>query len=283
MRARERSFLPPLLMSLLLAAFSFGAGSCGDGGSGGYAGGDSGGGAGPGGGSDSGDRRIEVDTAAVAERTRMMAEVDRDCARFSDELGRPQLSDAVRQAMLAVPRHEFVPADLRRAAYANNALPIGHDQTISQPTIVALMTDLLRVGPGDTVLEIGTGSGYQAAVLSEVCAHVYTIEIVLPLARGSRSLLAELGYDDVTVYFGDGWGGLPEHAPYAGIIVTAAPKQIPGPLLEQLAPGGRLVLPVGPVGGVQELVVVEKDASGEVSSREVLPVRFVPMTRAPGD
>jgi len=280
MRARESKFLPLLLMTLLLAAFGFGMGSCGDSGSDHAAGsGNASGDTGPAG----DDRRIEADTAAAAERSRMMAEVDRDCARLTDALGRPQLSDAVRRAMLSVPRHEFVPDDLRRSAYVNNAMPIGHDQTISQPTIVALMTDLLRVGPGDTVLEIGTGSGYQAAVLSEVCAHVYTIEIVLPLARGSRALLAELGYDDVTVYFGDGWGGLPEHAPFDGIIVTAAPKKIPKPLIDQLAPGGRLVLPVGPTGGVQELVVVEKGADGEVSSREVLPVRFVPLTRAPGD
>lgn len=263
MRAREVAFLPPLLMTLLLAAFGFGAGSCGDGGQ-------------PGAGS-------ADDSRAAAERARMLAEVDLDCSRLSDVIGRPRLSGAVRQALLKVPRHRFVPPELRRAAYANTALPIGHGQTISQPTIVALMTELMRVGEGDTVLEIGTGSGYQAAVLAEVCAHVHTIEIVRPLARGARRLLAEMGYDNVTVYEGDGWAGIPEHAPYAAIMVTAAPEDIPRPLLDQLAPGGRLVLPVGPVGGVQELVVVEKDRDGELSSRQVLPVRFVPLTGGPGD
>ncbi len=263
MRARDARFLPPLLMTVMLAIFGFGAGACGDGGSAG--------GSGPG-----PDRRR-------ADRARMVAEVERDCARLGDVLGRRHLDPAVRDALLDVPRHVFIPPEFGRVAYVNNALPIGHDQTISQPTIVALMTDLLRVGPGDTVLEVGTGSGYQAAVLARVCAHVHTIEIVRPLARSARARLARLGYDNVTVYEGDGWRGVPEHAPYAGIIVTAAPDRVPRALLDQLAPGGRLVLPVGPVGGVQEMVVVSKSADGSLSSREVLPVRFVPLTGGGGD
>jgi len=217
------------------------------------------------------------------ERERMLAAVDADCARLPDVIGRPRLSERVRQAMLAVPRHEFVPPDLRGSAYVNNALPIGHGQTISQPTIVALMTELMQVGPGDTVLEVGTGSGYQAAVLCEVVGggsargHVHTIEIVGALAKSAKEKLARLGYANVTVYEGDGYAGVPAHAPYDAVMVTAAPEKVPQALLDQLKPGGRLVLPVGPVHGVQELVVVEKAEDGSVKSREVLPVRFVPM------
>jgi protein-L-isoaspartate(D-aspartate) O-methyltransferase len=216
-------------------------------------------------------------------RALMMRAVDADVARSPEVLGRGHLSPAIREAMLKVPRHEFVPAEMRRWAHDNRPLPIGHGQTISQPTVVAMMSDLLAVGSGDTVLEVGAGSGYQAAVLAEVCDHVHTIEIVRELAATCRRRMAALGYDNVTVYAGDGYLGVPEHAPYDGIIVTAAPDHVPPALLEQLAPGGRLVIPVGRQGWVQELTLLEKSDDGRVTRREVLPVRFVPLTRDPGD
>ncbi len=221
----------------------------------------------------------EADDDPAVARARMMREVSADVARNPEVLGRARLSTVVLEAMLATPRHEFVPPNLRRHAHDNRPLPIGKGQTISQPTIVAMMTDLLAIGPRDTVLEVGTGSGYQAAVLAEICAHVHTIEIVPALATASTKCLAALGYENVTVYEGDGYLGVPEHAPYAGIIVTAAPDHVPPALVEQLAPGGRLVIPVGRQGEVQELMVVEKAVDGTAHSRRVLPVRFVPLTR----
>jgi protein-L-isoaspartate(D-aspartate) O-methyltransferase len=184
----------------------------------------------------------------------------------------PRVLDAMRR----VPRHRFVPEDQAERAYRDGALPIGHGQTISQPYIVASMTELLDPQPGDTILEVGTGSGYQAAILSGLVAKVLTIEIVVDLAAGSRSLLKELGYENVTVITGDGWKGLPEEAPFDGILVTAAPAEIPPPLLEQLAVGARLVIPVGDV--VQELRVVERTAEG-LQERGLYPVRFVPLVR----
>ncbi len=216
-------------------------------------------------------------------RLDMMRAVDADVARSPEVLGRDRLSSEVHAAMLKVPRHAFVPEEMARWAHDNRPLPIGHGQTISQPTIVAMMSDLVAVGPGDTVLEVGAGSGYQAAVLAEVCAHVHTIEIVPELARTARKRLAALGYENVTVYEGDGYKGVPEHAPYHGIIVTAAPDHVPPDLIEQLAPGGRLVIPVGRQGRVQELTVLEKSGDGRVTRHEVLPVRFVPLTREPDD
>jgi protein-L-isoaspartate(D-aspartate) O-methyltransferase len=183
----------------------------------------------------------------------------------------------VLQAMGTVERHRFVPPALHAEAYADRPLPIGLDQTISQPYIVALMTELAAVRPGARVLEVGTGSGYQAAVLSLLAAEVYSIEIVVPLADEARARLAGLGYANVTVRAGDGYRGWPERAPFDAILVTAAPPAIPQPLLDQLAPGGRLVAPVGPDGGAQELVVVERGAAG-FTRRTIIPVRFVPMT-----
>jgi protein-L-isoaspartate(D-aspartate) O-methyltransferase len=180
-------------------------------------------------------------------------------------------------ALRRVERHRFVPDRLRPAAHDDRPLPIGHDQTISQPYIVALMTELAAVRPGARVLEVGTGSGYQAAVLSVLAGEVYTIEIVAPLADEARRRLAALGYGNVSVRTGDGYRGWPEHAPFDAILVTAAPPEIPEPLLRQLALGGRLVAPVGPDGGDQQLVVVERTPSG-LARRSVLPVRFVPMT-----
>jgi len=183
----------------------------------------------------------------------------------------PRVLDALRR----VERHRFVPERLRASAYEDRPLPIGHGQTISQPYIVAVMTEEARVKPGARVLEIGTGSGYQAAVLAVLAGQVYTIEIVEPLAREAAARLEALGYANVSVRAGDGYRGWPERAPFDAILVTAAPPEIPQPLLDQLAVGGRLVAPVGE--GVQELVVVERTAAG-LQRRRILPVRFVPMT-----
>ncbi|MDW8343009.1 MAG: protein-L-isoaspartate(D-aspartate) O-methyltransferase [Verrucomicrobiae bacterium] len=187
----------------------------------------------------------------------------------------------VLQAMRRVPRHEFVPDGWRHAAYADRPLPIGHGQTISQPYIVALMTELIRPRPGMRVFEIGTGSGYQAAVLAEITPHVFTIEIIQPLATSAQQRLERLGYRTVAVKFGDGYFGWPEHAPFDGIIVTAAADHVPPPLIEQLKPGGRMVIPLGSPFQQQWLVLVEKDEAGTVRSRNVLPVAFVPFTGGP--
>lgn len=186
---------------------------------------------------------------------------------------------AVLAAMRAVPRHRFVPSALREAAYADRPLPIGHGQTISQPWIVARMTELVRPEPGDTVLEVGTGSGYQAAVLAEIVGQVFTVEIIGDLARSARRSLRRLGYGNVTVRHGDGYGGWPEHAPFDAVVVTAAPEEVPPPLVEQLAPGGRMVVPVGPQGRGQSLTVLHKRRDGSVERRVVSAVRFVPLTR----
>lgn len=185
---------------------------------------------------------------------------------------------ATLRAMRAVERHHFVESDLIRHAYADRPLPIGHGQTISQPYIVAAMTEMLRPKEGDVVLEIGAGSGYQAAVLAEIVDQVYTIEIVPALATLSKSRMRDLGYDNVAVKEGDGYFGWPEHAPFDGIIVTAAATHIPPPLIEQLKPGARLVIPVGPPMQVQNLMLVEKQEDGTVTQRSVMPVRFVPLT-----
>jgi protein-L-isoaspartate(D-aspartate) O-methyltransferase len=186
---------------------------------------------------------------------------------------------AVLQAVGRVPRHEFVPPELASAAYDNRPLPIGSGQTISQPYIVALMTDLARVRKGARVLEVGTGSGYQAAVLAEMGAIVHTIEIVPVLADTARARLARLGYRDVHVVAGDGYDGIPQHAPYDAILVTAGADHTPPALVAQLKPGARMVIPLCDPLGYQELAVVEKAADGTVKTRRVLPVRFVPLTR----
>lgn len=190
----------------------------------------------------------------------------------------PGLDEKVLGAMQAVERHEFVPSALRREAYRNHPLPIGFGQTISQPYIVALMTDLLQPSPGDVVLEVGTGSGYQAAVLAGLVERVYSIEIVEPLAAQVSDRLARLGYDNVTTKLGDGYYGWEEHAPFDSIIVTAAASHVPPPLIEQLKPGGRMVIPVGGQFQVQYLLLIEKDAKGEIRSRQITAVRFVPLT-----
>ena len=195
----------------------------------------------------------------------------------------PVRDTSVLAALRAVPRHRFVPAPLRGLAYADRPLPIGEGQTISQPYIVARMTELLEVEPGEKVLEVGTGSGYQAAVLAEITDSVYSVEIVGELARSARRRLERLGYGRVRVRHGDGYRGWPEHAPFDAVIVTAAPEEIPPPLVEQLAPGGRMVLPRGPEGGPQVLTLVTKDAGGRVRTQALSGVRFVPMTRDTGE
>ncbi|MET0508240.1 MAG: protein-L-isoaspartate(D-aspartate) O-methyltransferase [Burkholderiaceae bacterium] len=209
----------------------------------------------------------------------MVAEIERDVRVTATMTGRAALDPRVMAAMGRVPRHRFVPAALRHRAYDNQPLPIGHEQTISQPFIVALMSDLAEVGASDRVLEVGTGSAYQAAILAELAARVYTIEIIAALGRQAAALLRELGYDNVATRIGDGYRGWPEAAPFDAIVVTAAPEKIPQPLIDQLAPGGRLVTPVGPVGGEQALVVLRKDADGSTVMRTVIAVRFVPLTR----
>ncbi len=184
----------------------------------------------------------------------------------------------VYDAMRHVPRHLFVSEQQRNAAYADRPLPIGSGQTISQPHIVALMTAKLKTKPGDKVLEIGTGSGYQAAVLSEITPHVFSVEILKPLAEKAKKRLSELGYDVITVRTGDGYYGFEEHAPFDGIIVTCAAGHIPPPLLKQLKKGGTMIVPIGGAFEVQRLTLVTKDEDGEIHTKALMPVRFVPMT-----
>lgn len=182
-------------------------------------------------------------------------------------------------AMATVPRHLFVPSGERPFAYHDTPLPIGHGQTISQPYIVALMTELVRAGSADRALEVGTGSGYQAAVLAEIVNHVYTVELETDLAQSAERLLDDLGYKNVTVRAGDGYAGWPQQAPFDIIVVTAAPDHIPPPLIEQLKPGGRLVIPVGSMLTTQQLRLIEKDAAGKLHAQDIAPVRFVPLRR----
>jgi len=209
------------------------------------------------------------------------AQDDAESARLREAMVTQQIqargvrSEAVLAAMRVVPRHLFVPEELRSASYADHPLPIGEGQTISQPYIVGLMSELLEVRAGDKVLEIGTGSGYQAAVLAAMGCEVYSIEIRASLAATAEARLKELGYPNVHVRAGDGYAGWPEAGPFRGIIVTAAPERIPVPLLQQLAVGGRLVIPVGAY--YQQLKVVTREPQG-FSEKDVLPVRFVPMT-----
>ena len=199
-------------------------------------------------------------------------------SQTAESTGVDAIHPAVMAAIDRVPRHEFVPEEARSSAYANRPLSIGHGQTISQPYIVALMTHLLGIEPGGRVLEIGTGSGYQAAVLAALAADVHTIEIVEPLAEQAARRLARLGYNGVRTRLGDGYYGWPEAAPFEAIIVTAAAAHVPPPLVEQLAPRGVLVIPVGEPFSVQLLLLVRKRENGEVTARQILPVRFVPLT-----
>ncbi|MBW9265650.1 MAG: protein-L-isoaspartate(D-aspartate) O-methyltransferase [Candidatus Thiodiazotropha sp. (ex. Lucinisca nassula)] len=216
----------------------------------------------------------------MSDQLQMISDIEREVAYTRHMIGRSAFSGPVMQAIREVPREAFVPAAERRFAYDNGPLPIGCGQTISQPYIVALMTDLLEVDEGAVVLEIGTGSGYQAAVLSRVVKHVYTVEIIETLAMQATETLASLGYDNVSCRCIDGYFGWPEHAPYDAVIVTAAAQEIPPPLIEQLKPSGRLVIPVGHPYGYQDLIVVDKSRSGEVSEKSILGVAFVPLTRS---
>ena len=216
--------------------------------------------------------------ADAAER-RSMVETVQHMFRAEPGQGLPaRMSPAVAEAMLAVRRHEFVPANQRVEAYENRPLPIGYGQTISQPYIVALMTELAQVSRGERVLEIGTGSGYQAAILAALGAEVYTIEIVPELGRIAGARLERHGRSVIT-RIGDGYFGWPEAAPFDAILVTAAASHVPPPLVQQLKPGGRMVIPVGPPFVVQQLVLVTKDPGGHVRTRQLLPVTFVPLTR----
>ena len=216
------------------------------------------------------------------QRARMVAEIAAMARATGGATGRPDLSAAVMQAMATVPRHRFVPLLQEAVAYENRPLPIGEGQTISQPFIVALMTDLLNPTRSDTVLEVGTGSGYQAAVLSQLVAKVYTIEIVEPLGRQAMQRLEQLGYRNVAVRIGDGYNGWPDAAPFESIIVTAAPAEIPKPLIDQLKPGGRMVIPAEGSYGSQHLLLVEKQPDGTATTTRTLPVRFVPFRRDRG-
>lgn len=212
------------------------------------------------------------------ERRALVAEIERDIAA-TRPAGKSRLEPRVVQALARVPRHRFVPASLQGLAYQDTPLPIGNDQTISQPYIVALMTELADIDAADVVLEIGTGSGYQAAVLAELAREVYTIEIIEPLGVRAANALADLGYDNVTVRIGDGYAGWAERAPFDAILVTAAPETVPPALIEQLKPGGRLVVPVGAEYATQSLRVLEKSSTGELTTTDVIPVRFVPFVR----
>jgi protein-L-isoaspartate(D-aspartate) O-methyltransferase len=214
----------------------------------------------------------------AAERRRMVEEITATLRVSDARIDRRAFDERVMAVMGKVPRHEFVPADQRPYAYQNRPLPIGHGQTISQPYIVALMTDLARVEPVHKVLEVGTGSGYQAAVMAQLAQAVYTIEIVEPLGLQATQRLKKLGYDNVQVRLSDGYHGWEAHAPYDAILVTAAASHIPPPLIRQLKPGGRMVIPVGASFLVQQLMLVEKNRDGTVSTRQILPVAFVPLT-----
>ena len=215
----------------------------------------------------------------------IFAQNDKDYEELREEMVKTQIEsrgvkdEDVLSVMRDVPRHLFIDESLWPKAYSDGPLPIGHGQTISQPYIVAFMTELLRPDTHHMVLEIGTGSGYQAAVLAKLVHHVYTIEIVPELGRNAKAALKRLGYDNISVRVGDGYKGWPEEEPFDRIIVTAAPEKVPEALVDQLKPGGRMVLPVGPRWWGQDLLVIEKDERGKVVRKNTIPVRFVPMVR----
>src|SRR5436190_18084194 len=213
----------------------------------------------------------------TAQRSRMVAEVEAMYADTQRETGVSAMSPVVHAAMAKVERHRLVPQEQLHSAYANRPLPIGNGQTISQPYIVAISADLLAPKPEHVVLEVGTGSGYQAAVLAEVVRQVYSIELIESLGRTAADRLTSMGYANVEVRIGDGYAGWPEKAPFDGIVVTAAAPKIPPALVAQLKPGGRMVIPVGGEGAIQYLKVLTKRADGGTDEREVIPVRFVPL------
>ena len=213
----------------------------------------------------------------VSARAAMVDEIH-FYATLARDAGEEALDEDVMQSMGTVKRHEFVPSEEKPFAYENRPLPIGHGQTISQPYIVALMTDLIEPGGDDVVLEIGTGSGYQAAILAKLVNHVYTIEIIEPLADRAKSDLARLGYKNVTTKLGDGYYGWEEHAPFDAIVVTAAASHVPPPLVQQLRPGGRMIIPVGGRFMTQQLLLLEKTEDDKIITRQIAAVRFVPLT-----
>jgi len=216
---------------------------------------------------------------AAAEHAELRAAMVRSQISQPDDDRQPVTDPRVLEAMRTVPRHVFAPGHLASTAYGDWPLPIGHDQTISQPYIVALMTELLQLTPASNVLEIGTGSGYQAAVLAQLTPHVYTIEIVAPLAEQAQRVLQQQGYTSVHCREGDGHKGWAEAAPFDGIIVTCAADQVPRPLWDQLKPGGRIVIPIGQPDSIQSLEVISKTVDGQRERRMIIPVRFVPMTK----
>ena len=219
-----------------------------------------------------------ADEKYAAARQQLVKTIEDDVKQTSQELNKTELDSRVMNAMGQVPRHEFVPESERAYAYENRPLPIGHGQTISQPYVVAIMTDMLNLKPGSKVLELGTGSGYQAAILAELAGEVYTIEIVEALGLEAKQRLQKLGYKNVITKIGDGYYGWEEHAPFDAIIVTAAASHIPPPLIKQLKPGGRMVIPVGSRFMLQQLLIVDKQDDGKVASKQVMPVIFVPVT-----
>ncbi len=220
-----------------------------------------------------------ADDALTVARQNMIRIIELHARIDADIADRVTIGEAVLDIMTEVPRHEFVAEDMRSVAYDDRPLPIGHGQTISQPFIVALMTEMLALEPDDVVLEIGTGSGYQAAVLAELVREVHTIEIIPALAEAAAVVLEKSAYDNVRTYVGDGYFGVPEAAPFDGIMVTAAASHVPPPLIEQLKPGAKMIIPVGSSFAFQYLMMVEKDAAGHVTTRQTLPVSFVPLTR----
>ncbi len=220
----------------------------------------------------------EAERRYTDARQALARTIENHVRETSSYLGKSALNPLVIEAIRAVPRHEFVPEWLRSRAYEDRPLPIGHDQTISQPYIVAIMTDLLALQPNCKVLDIGTGSGYQAAILAEICDTVYTIEIVEALGLEARARLERLGYGNVTVRIGDGFHGWPEQQPFDAIIVAAVAAELPPPLVEQLKPGGRMIIPLHSGARGQQLVLVEKHSDETITSKEILPVRFVPLT-----
>ncbi len=221
---------------------------------------------------------VQAEEDYAMARQELVSEIKDNVRATRFYLDREKLDEKVMQMMATVPRHEFVPEESRRLAYENRPLSIGYGQTISQPYIVAIMTDLLDLRPDARVLELGTGSGYQAAVLSGLVKEVYTIEIVEALGLAAKERLARLGYDNVTVKVGDGYYGWEEQAPFDAIIVTAAASHIPPPLSQQLKIGGKMIIPVGTMFLTQQLLLVTKQEKGKLVSRQILPVRFVPVT-----
>ncbi len=212
------------------------------------------------------------------QRENMIRAIETDVRATKIYLDKDALDPRIMEAMNTVPRHVLVPSNQRPHAYRNRPLPIGYGQTISQPYIVAIMTDLLNPQPEHSVLEVGTGSGYQAAILSRLVRKVYTIEIIEALGKRAQKDLAELRYDNIQVRIGDGYYGWKQHAPFDGIVVTAAASHVPPPLIQQLKPGGRMIIPVGSRFLTQQLLMVVKDEEGNVTTRQILPVRFVPLT-----